>query len=128
MNEQINSQKMAPTPSSKAQRLLTSCSLWLNTSWRTSMALWRMFSISVTLYMETQKKEHTVNTFLQLLHFPLDVKTASPAAKDLHHHELARDKKPAEGERFVCTLHISLRVQLLGHWASGDPLRTRTSP
>ena len=31
---------------------------------------------------------------------PLDVKTARPAAKNLHHHELARHKKPAEGR--VC--------------------------
>lgn len=44
------------TASSKAQRLLTSCSLWLNSSWRTSITLWRMFSISVTLYVKTQTK------------------------------------------------------------------------
>lgn len=44
------------TASSKAQRLLTSCSLWLNSSWRISITLWRMFSISVTLYVKTQTK------------------------------------------------------------------------
>lgn len=44
------------TASSKAQRLLTSCSLWLNSSCRISITLWRMFSISVTLYVKTQIK------------------------------------------------------------------------
>lgn len=47
------------TPSSKAQRLLTSCSLWLNTSCRTSITLWRIFSISVTLYTKTHNKTHS---------------------------------------------------------------------
>lgn len=46
---------------------------------------------------------------------PLDVETASPAAEDLHHHELARDKKPGKGGgRNVCTLHISHWVQVPG--------------
>lgn len=53
------------TPSSKAHRLLTSCSLWLNTSCRTSITLWRMFSISVTL---CRKKRETF-VFVQGNHF-----------------------------------------------------------
>lgn len=103
------------TPSSKAHRLLTSCSLWLNTSCRTSITLCRIFSISVTLCIRTQKihGQHLHICFI-LSHCPLHVKSASPAAKDLHHHELGRDKKLVEGGRYVCTLHSSLWVKVLG--------------
>lgn len=52
----IKAMRTEHTASSKDQRLLTSCSLWLNSSWRTSITLWRMFSISVTLYVKTQTK------------------------------------------------------------------------
>lgn len=64
------------TPSSKAQRLLTSCSLWLNTSCRISITLWRMFSISVTLYIKTHKKTHGQHprVYVTISHSPLDVK------------------------------------------------------
>jgi len=76
-----------------------------------------MFSISVTLYTKTQRKtpgQHSC-AFVTQSHSPLDVETASLAAKGLHHHELARDKKPVErGGRYVCTLHISFWVQVLG--------------
>lgn len=46
---------MGHTPSSNAHRLLTSCSLWLNTSCRASITLWRMFSISVTRCRKKQE-------------------------------------------------------------------------
>lgn len=84
------------TPSSKAQRLLTSCSLWLNTSWRASITLWRMFSISVTLYKRKHTMEISSYVHAFLYHSPLDVKS-SAGSKDLHHHDLARDKTPVEG-------------------------------
>lgn len=51
------------TPSSKAQRLLTSCSLWLNTSCRTSITLCRIFSISVTLYIKRHTQKRKKNTW-----------------------------------------------------------------
>lgn len=62
-------------------------------------------------------------------HSPLDVKTASPAAKDLHHHELARDKKPVEGGK-VC-MHPAYQPLGAGAGVNGatvDPLSFRASP
>lgn len=115
------------TPSSNAQRLLTSCSLWLNTSCRTSITLWRIFSISVTLYINTQtmhtfKTSHLLNTFCLMLKLQI-LQPRIYITMSLAETSLER------GEGRVC-LHRAYQPlpAAAGQGASDDPFSFKASP
>lgn len=79
-----------------------------------------------SLHKDTQK--NTWSALESPYHSPLDVKTASPAIKDLHHHELASDKKPVEGGGMYAPCISASGCRFCSQGATVDPYSLWASP